>query len=71
MKKYLRSLMFDVLLALVLLWGWYRRKAQPLILWPHGRYSAVLSALRRAWPVWSPMSTGCEIRAKVFPSIPS
>ena len=54
MKKYLRSLILDALLAVFLLWG----LASP--------QSAVLSVLRRASPVWLFLTTGYEMRGKVF-----
>lgn len=66
MKKYVRSLMLDVLLAVFLLWGWLRRKVQHLILLQRGRCLAVLSVLRRASPVWLFLTTGYEMRGKVF-----
>lgn len=46
--------------------GWLRRKVQHLILLQRGRCLAVLSVLRRASPVWLFLTTGYEMRGKVF-----
>ncbi|EHC59593.1 hypothetical protein LTSEJOH_4644 [Salmonella enterica subsp. enterica serovar Johannesburg str. S5-703] len=85
MKKYLRSLMFDALLALVLLWGLVSPQSAAMnfvAAWAlFGSFVCITAslalrraspgwcALRRASPGWLLMSTGCEIPAKAFPSI--
>lgn len=66
MKKFLRSLMLDVLLALFLLWGLASPQSAALNLLQRGRCLTVLSVLRRASLVWLFLTTGYEMRGKVF-----